>query len=490
MTTSRRQFLAAALGASAALPAPARDTRPNVLFLSVDDMNDWVGCLGGYPGVQTPNIDRLARRGALFSNAQCASPLCNPSRTALFTGLRPSTTGIYNNEQYWRPNLPDAVTIPQYFRQNGYTAAGAGKVFHHNAGFNPPDQWDEFQLQVFDDPWYRRPEWYPWNKKEPYPANYPFNGLKGIQGEFDWGVLPKPESEYGDQKAIEFGRKFLQTSHNKPFFLAIGLWHPHIPMFAPQKYWDLYPKVRIPDGPPNDLDDVPAVGQELAAVRREELDRILKANKWEEFVRAYLASISFADAMVGEMLKILAQSAFANNTIIVFWSDNGWHLGEKQHVHKSTLWMRSTHVPLILAGPGVQATGQTRRQPVNLLDLYPTLIEMCGLPPRRELEGTSLVPLLRDPRAPRNPTVSTYLPGNHMVRDERWQYIRYHDGTEELYDCVADPNEWHNLASDPQYSDLKRRLARFMPPQSAPPKPERSEFNFDFPTYTYKRKQP
>ena len=176
--TTRRQFLAGL----AAAPAFAAAKRPNVLFLSVDDMNDWVGCLGGYPGVKTPNIDKLARRGVLFRNAHASSPLCNPSRTALFTGLRASTTGIYNNEHWWRPALPDVVTMPQYFRNNGYHAAGAGKVFHHNAGYNPPDQWDEFQLQEFDDPWYRRPEWYPWNKKVPAPPGHPFNGLKNFQG--------------------------------------------------------------------------------------------------------------------------------------------------------------------------------------------------------------------------------------------------------------------------------------------------------------------
>ena len=184
VTINRRQFLSAALGgAGAVIGAPAR--RPNVLFISVDDMNDWIGCLRGYPGVSTPNIDRLAKRGVLFANAHCASPLCNPSRTALLTGMRPSTSGIYNNDQWWRPALPEVVTMPVYFRRNGYHAAGAGKVFHHVAGFNPPDQWDEFRLQEFDDPWYRRAEWYPWVKKIPAPPGHPFNGLKDFPGEFD-----------------------------------------------------------------------------------------------------------------------------------------------------------------------------------------------------------------------------------------------------------------------------------------------------------------
>lgn len=484
---TRRELLGGALAAAAS----AKPGRPNVLFLAVDDMNDWVNCLGGYPGVETPNIDALARRGALFQNAHCASPLCNPSRVALLTGLRPSTTGIYDNEQYWRPNLPGVVSLPGYFKQNGYHAAGAGKIFHHVAGFNSPGEWNEFQLQVFDDPWWRRTEWYPWNKKEPNPPGYPYNGLKNFQGEFDWGVLPKPESEYGDMKAVDFAGQFLQRRMDKPFFLAVGLWHPHIPMFSPQRYFDMYPesKVRIPKVPADDLDDVPAVGRELAAARREEYDRILREGKWSDAVRAYLAAISFADAMLGKVLAGLAASAYANNTIIVFWSDNGWHLGEKEHWHKSTLWQRSTHIPLIVAGPGVRQTGKSRPQPVSLLDLYPTLVEMCGLPPKKELEGTSLVPLLHHPSAKHNPVVSTYLPGNHMVRDERWRYIRYRDGTEELYDLQADPDEFHNLAADSRYEKHKAELRKWMPKTSAPPKPDRNAFAFDFPSYTWKLKK-
>lgn len=480
----RRQFLQT-IGASAFAQAAER---PNVLFLSVDDMNDWVGCLGGYPGVKTPNIDRLAKRGALFANAHCASPLCNPSRTALFTGMRPDTTGIYNNEQWWRPTLPNAVTIPMHFKANGYHVAGAGKVFHHVAGFNPPDQWDEFQLQVFDDPWYRRQEWYPWVKKIPAPPGHPFNGLTNFQGEFDWGVLDRPESEYGDAKAVGYADKFLKRDHKKPFFLAVGLWHPHIPMFAPQKYFDMYPDPRIPEVPENDLDDVPKVGKEFAAFRREEHTRIVKENKWRDAVRAYLACISFADAMVGQVLDALENSAYARNTIIVFWSDNGWHLGEKQHWHKSTLWERSTHVPLIIAGPGVQSNGTPRTGAVSLLDLYPTLLELCRLPMRKELEGESLTPLLKDPKARHKPAVSTFEPGNHMVSTQRWRYIHYHDGTEELYDRNADPNEFKNVAGEAKHNALKKELAAHLPKRSAPPVAERSAYDFDFSNHTWKRK--
>lgn len=482
---TRRAFLASS---SAALAA---SKKPNVLFLSVDDMNDWIGCLRGYPGVKTPNIDRLAQRGVLFANAHCASPLCNPSRTALLTGQRASSTGIYDNDQFWPPVLPKAVTLPMHFRQHGYHVAGAGKVFHHTAGNNPPSQWDEFQLQAFDDPWYRRADWYPWNKRVPTPPGVPLNGLDNFQGEFDWGVLPTEERADGDQRAVDFGRQFLAKSHAKPFFLAIGLWHPHIPMYAPQKYFDLYPadQVRLPEAPADDLDDVPKVGKEFAAFRRVEHERIVSTGKHKDAVRSYLACISFADAMIGQLLDALDQSAHAKNTVIVFWSDNGWHLGEKQHWHKSTLWQRSTHVPLIIAGPGTAKPGVARQQAVSLLDLYPTLTDLCGLPRNPSNEGLSLVPQLKSPTAKRPPAVITYLEGNHAVRTERWRYIRYHDGGEELYDCVADPNEWRNIAADPTHTKLKTELARHLPATNAKPLPHRTEFDFDFPTYTYKKKE-
>ncbi|MBI3679668.1 MAG: sulfatase [Acidobacteria bacterium] len=484
---NRRAFLKTVAGSLAASASLHGGQRPNVLFVSVDDMNDWVGCLG-YQGVRTPNIDRLARRGVLFSNAHCAAPLCNPSRTALLTGMRPSTTGVYNNEQWWRPALPGAVTLPMHFKQNGYHVAGAGKVFHHVAGFNPPDQWHEFQLQIFDDPWYRRVEWYPWVKKIPAPPGHPFNGLENFPGEFDWGVLDKPEAEYGDAKAVDWASGFLERRHKQPFFLAVGLWHPHIPMFAPKSYFDLYPEVRMPVAPEDDLNDIPRVGQELAAFRREEHRRIVAEGKWKEAVRAYLASISFADALLGRMLAALDRSAYARNTIVVFWSDNGWHLGEKQHWHKSTLWERSTHVPLIIAGPGIRAPGAPRRQTVSLLDVYPTLCELCGLPMRKELEGETLSPLLRDPKARHRPVISTHEPGNHAALTERWRYIRYHDGGEELYDRVNDPNEWKNLAADPQYESLKKELAQWMPKNNARPVPERTAYDFDFASHTWRRK--
>jgi arylsulfatase A-like enzyme len=408
----------------------------------------------------------------------------------LFTGLRPSTTGIYNNEQYWRPALPDVQTLPQWFRKHGYHAAGAGKVLHHVAGFNPPHQWDEFQLQEFDDPWYRRADFYPWNKKVPPPPGHPFNGLRDFAGEFDWGTLDKPENEYGDQKAAGFAESFLRRKREKPFFLAVGMWAPHIPLFSPRRFWDLYPdsKVRTPEAPADDLNDLPEPARRFAAARRAELDRIIKEGKYREFIRAYLAAISYADSLVGRVLSALDASRYASNTVIVFWSDNGWHLGEKQHVHKSTLWQRSTHVPMIFAGPGVGRAGAKRRQPVSLLDLYPTLIELCGLENNPKLEGTSLVPLLQNPAARRDAAVSTFMPGNHAVVTAKWRYILYADGSEELYDREKDRNEFTNLAGEPRFAELKRELARHAPKSSAPMAPSRADYDFDFQTHSYRKR--
>jgi arylsulfatase A-like enzyme len=481
----RRHFLATSL---AAAQSPRR---PNVLSISVDDLNDWVGCLRGYPGVQTPNIDKLARRGVLFTDAHCAAPLCNPSRTAILSGLRPSTSGIYNNDQYLRPHHPDVLTLPQYFRRHGYHVAGAGKIFHHVAGHNPPDQWDEFQLQQFDDPWYRRADWYPWNKRVPAPKGHPFNGLDNFAGEFDWGTLDIPESAYGDQHAVRFAKDFLSRQHTKPFLLATGLWHPHIPLYSPQRFFDLYPEatLHLPETRDDDLADLPPLAQQLAAFRREEFTRIRDTGKWKPFVRAYLAAISFADHMVGEILTALDSSPYSSNTIIVFWSDNGWHLGEKQHVHKSTLWQRSTHVPFIIAGPGTRAAGRPRSTPVSTFDIYPTLIDLCGLPANPRVEGASLRPLLENPRARRAPVVSTHLPDTHCVISSEWRYITYADGTEELYNRRADRHEFTNLAANPRYSRLMQQLKAYTPPTSAPPVPLNTAYEFDFATYTYTKKK-
>ena len=467
--------------------------KPNVLFLAVDDMNDWVDCLGGYEGtVHTPNIDRLAKRGMLFANAHCPSPKCAPSRAAIMTGLRASTTGLYDNGHWWLPNLPDVVTIPAHFKSHGYRVAGAGKIFHHTAGNHPPNQWDEFLRLTFrDDPWFRGVKTnYPWSKHSPPPQGFPFSGVQGLGHENDWGSLDLKEAEYDDTRSADFAVEFLKAERSRPFFLACGLFRPHLPWYVPQKYFDLYDleEIILPAVRDDDLDDVPAAGKAFAKARRSDFNAIREAGKWKEAVRAYLASISYADAQLGRVIDALDASAHAKNTIVIVWSDHGWHLGEKNHWHKTTLWEEATRVPLIVDAPGLQPG--ICKQAVSLIDLYPTLNQLCGLPMNESHDGISLLPQLRDPEAVRaKPAIIEFKRGNAAVRSQRYRFIRYNDGGEEFYDLQADPNEWTNLASDPAAAPAKASLAKHYPKDWAPPAPTKGAFEFDPNSFQWRNKK-
>jgi len=476
--------------------------KPNVLFISVDDMNDWVGCLGGYSGtVHTPNIDKLAARGMLFTNAHCAAPVCNPSRTAILTGLRPSTTGVYDNGVWWRPALPEVVSLPESYQRNGYMVAGGGKVYHHTPGFNPPEQWDQFFQQVFDDHWHRPGprETLP-VKGIHWPEGFPLNQLPNVKNgirppanpkEFDWGPMQKADDEMGDGQMVAWAQKFLLQKHDKPFFLATGIFRPHLPWYAPKKHFDLYPlgDIQLPIVPDDDLEDIPVAGKKIAAYRGDEWVYLKQQNHWKKAVQAYLASISFADAMVGKLLTALEKSPHRDNTIIVLWSDHGWHLGEKHHWHKFTLWEEATRVPLIVSVPGLTKAGQTCDRPVSLIDLYPTLIDLCDLQAPSRLDGQSLVPLLKDPEAqPDRTALITHGRGNHAVRSRMFRYIRYADGSEELYDHNVDPNEWTNIAQDERSDAIKARLRQSLPETDASPAPGKSRYQFDPQKYTWSEK--
>jgi len=461
------------------LPASAA-ARPNVLFIIVDDMNDWVGCLGSHPQVKTPHIDRLAKRGLLFTNAHVAAPVCNPSRVAVLTGRRPSTTGIYGNETKWLEALPDVPTIPQHFKANGYHVLGGGKVNHHMPGFNRRSDWHDYFDQVFDSHYQDRLARGLDVKHFTWPDGFPLNRLEAVRAlakppqnanEFDWGAVDKPDAEMGDGKMIEWAVKFLERPSQQPFFLAAGIYRPHLPFYAPRKYFDLYPQDQIilPPIKVDDCDDLPEAGKEMAANRRGDYELVLRENRHRELVQAYLASITYADALIGRLLDALDASPAANNTLVVLWSDHGWHLGEKQHLHKFTLWERSTRIPLIIAAPGVTQPGSHTARPVGTIDLFPTLNELCSLPAITSLDGVSLVPLLNDPaREWTRPALTTHGPGNHALRTECWRYIRYENGDEELYDHTTDPNEWTNLATKPEFATIKTELAQSLPKTDAP----------------------
>lgn len=441
---------------------------PDILFIAVDDLNDWVGPLGGHPQTRTPNIDRLAARGVTFVNAHAASAMCNPSRTALLTGLRPSTSGVYTNGPDWRtqPVFADTISLPRFFRQSGYATFGGGKIFHAHtfsadgkAGYNDRQGWDGFYPSLE----YQLPE-------EIRPMDYPLNGNPHM-ALFDWGPVLADDRAMGDGQVVAYAADRLAAEIDGPRFVAAGIFRPHLPWYVPQQWFDMHPleSIQLPQVPDDDLADIPVLGRRAHFDADRLHEWILDSGRWEEAVQAYLASISFADAMVGRLLDALDRSGRAQNTIIVLWGDHGYHLGEKSRWRKSTLWERATNTPLIVVAPGITTPGSRSSRPVSLMDIYPTLAELAGLTAPDYVEGRSLMPLLVDPQAQWDtPAVSTYGYDNHAVITEQHRYIRYADGTEELYDTVADPNEWHNLADDPEQRRVKRALARWLPARNAP----------------------
>jgi len=441
-----------------------RPVSPNVLFIAVDDLNDWVEPLGGHPQAKTPNFRRLAARGTTFTNAHCQSPLCNPSRTSILTGLRPTTTGVYALQPSIRqvPGFKDVVSLPQALAAGGYQTLTTGKIWH----------------DAYPEPAGRKPgtefsTWGPHGSHGPFPMEK-FVKTPSTMAAVDWGVFPDRDEALGDFQVASWAIERLNSGMPDPFFLAVGFRRPHVPCFAPQKWFDLYPanELQLPKVKPDDRADLPKFADYLHwDLPEPRLVWLEREHQWNDLVRSYLASISFMDAQLGRLLDALESSGHAEDTVVVLWSDHGWHLGEKAITGKNTLWDRSTRVPMIWAGPGVTPGGRCD-EPVELLDIYPTLLELTGLPARPALEGQSLVPQLHHAATPRTrPALTTHGPGNHGIRARDWRYIRYADGSEELYDMRADPNEWNNLSGDAKYAEVKTDLSRWLPAKNAPPAP-------------------
>jgi len=448
----------------------AEDRRPNVLFISVDDLNDWTGCLGGHPQAITPNIDRLAASGMLFTNAHCAAPACNPSRTALMTGVSPHVSGLYENGQKMREILPKAVLLPRYFANHGYWAAGSGKLLHY---FIDAQSWDKYYPpKETEDPFPRT--LYPKQRPVSLPRGGPWQYI-----ETDWAPLDATDEEFGgDWLVSKWIGEQLRKEHDKPFFLACGIYRPHEPWFVPKKYFEPFPleEIQLPPGyKEDDLDDLPPEGRKRGPNRY--FAHIREHKQWKQGIQGYLASIYFADTMLGRVLDALEEGPHRDNTVVVLWSDHGWHLGEKQHWQKFTAWRVCTRVPLIVCVPpgtpglprGTKA-GTSCSKPVNLLSLFPTLTELVGLPAKPENDGPSIVPLLRDPETNWPHVSLTYLsqPGSYGLSAERWRYIRYATGDEELYDCQTDPHEWTNLAGQPEQAAVLEELRALAPQTFAP----------------------
>lgn len=429
----------------------AAETKPNVLLIAIDDLNDWVGCLGGHPDTRTPNIDRLAERGVLFENSHSQAPICNPSRSSIMLGLRPSTTGIYlNNPKHWLvPALEGRVTMPRHFAAAGYTTLTTGKIYH-GSGLPPND----FDI-VGPRPGQRI------DLDEQLQSGFPSSVAKL----WDFGPQRYEEAKFADHADATWAIGQLEQQRDRPFFIAVGFYRPHVPFYSPERVFRQVPRseISLPEVREDDWADIPEIARKLTQSNAPPHSWFVNSGKWTDAVQSYLSCVRWTDEQCGRLLDALEANGHAGNTVVVLYSDHGFHLGEKQRWAKFSLWERSTHVPFIIAAPGM-ASGERCIRPAELLSIYPTLIELCGLEPRNDLDGVSLVPLLEDPQAAWDrPAITTHLKDNHAIRTERYRYIRYSDGSEELYDHAEDPDEWNNLAGDPDYAGIIRDHARWLP---------------------------
>ncbi|MGL4594143.1 MAG: sulfatase [Thermoguttaceae bacterium] len=437
-------------------------TRPNIVMIASDDMNCFIGAFGTHPQVKTPNLDRLVSMGVGFTNAHCQAPLCNPSRISLMTGIRPTTTGVYALEPWFRRSADweNYVTLPQYFEQHGYYTTTCGKVYHDQGPIHNPKFTREFSKIGYAGGFGPKP-----------PEK--FVNTPASMWMMDWGPFPEKDEEGEDYRVASWAINELDDlPDDKPFFLSIGLYRPHVPLFAPQKWHDLYPddSLVLPPYLENDRYDVPDFAWKLHwNIPEVGMKWVQENDQWKPIVRSYLASVSYMDDQIGRILEALEQKGLLENTIIVFWGDNGWHLGQKELFAKTSLWDPATGVPLIFAGPGIKSQGICR-QPAELLDIYPTLIDLCGLPENSILEGLSLKPQLLDTKIRRNrPALTSDGPDNHSARSENFRYTIYGDGSEEFYDLREDPNEWMNRIADSNYQKEISELEQWIPQKAAKP---------------------
>jgi arylsulfatase A-like enzyme len=434
---------------SVALARGAEPSRPNVLFIAIDDLRDWTGFLGHNPQAKTPNLDRIAKMGMTFTRAYCAAPVCNPSRAALMSGLHPYVTGVYENNNDWRTVIPEDRMLTTTFRRAGYTVTGAGKIYHE--AYPRRSEWDDYLANPGGLP--------------PVPPGVN-DGVGGIK----FAKLDCRDEDFNDYKITDYGIAELGKKHDRPFFLAVGLHKPHLPWNVPRKYFDLFPleSIQLPPYLESDLDDVPPAGIRMAHPETDHVP-MMKSGRWKEAVQAYLAAIAYTDMNIGRLLEAFEKSPDRDNTIICLWGDHGWHLGEKHHWRKFALWEESTRTPFVWVVPGVTKPGSHSDHPVDLMTIYPTLTELCGIPTPAHVEGNSVRPLLADPSANWDrPILTTYRFKNHAVRAEGWRYIRYANGDEELYDETKDPNEWTNLAGKPEFAAKQAELKKLVPTKDTP----------------------
>jgi arylsulfatase A-like enzyme len=438
-----------------------KTAKPNVLFIAVDDLNNWLGCLNNYSNTKTPNIDRLAAMGVVFSDAHCQAPLCGPSRASLMTGLRPSTTGIYGmipdeKIRSENPATKEIIFLPEYFKNNGYYTMGVGKLFHDHAPNN-----------IFEESGGRVKGFGPLPEKRfVWDGFGPADKTKYGRTSTDWGAYPEKEEQMHDHKSANWTIERLNKFYDKPFFLGVGFLRPHVPLYVPQKWFDLHPieSIQLPPYLSDDLSDIPQVGLDINDLpMMPSTEWAKQTGEWKKIIQAYLACVSYVDYEIGRVLDALEKSNYANNTVIVLWSDHGYRLGEKGTFAKHALWESATKAPLIFAAPNLPK-GKKIDVPVEMISIYPTLLELSGLPTYDRNEGISLVSLMKNNKGLEKATaITTYGINNHTIKVKGYRYIQYEDGTEEFYDHKKDPNEWKNEAKNPKYSAQMKLMKKWLP---------------------------
>ena len=454
------------LGACSSESKKVKVKKPNVLFIAVDDLNNMIGPIDNFSNIKTPNFDRLAKMGVTFTNAHVQAPLCGPSRASIMTGLRPSKTGIYgmtpDNEirREGNPATKDITFLPEYFQQNGYHTMGIGKLFHIHAPKN-----------VFQESGGRVKGFGPY-PKERFVWNGFGKGIKGKHGRTstDWGAFPENDTLMPDHQSVNWVKERLQKSYEKPFFMGLGFLRVHVPLYVPQKWFDLYPldKIETPPYKSDDLNDIPNIGLQINDLpMMPSTEWAKKSGEWKKIVQAYLACVSYIDYELGRVLDALENSKHADNTIIVLWSDHGYRLGEKGTFAKHALWETATKAPLFFAGPNLPK-GKKIDAPVEMLSIYPTLLELSGLPAYSRNEGKSLVSIMQTNKEIKESyALTTFGMNNHAIKKDGFRFIQYEDGTQEFYDHSIDPNEWQNEASNPKYASKIEELKKYLPKDNA-----------------------
>ncbi|MGL4632290.1 MAG: sulfatase [Leadbetterella sp.] len=422
------------------------DNRKNILFISVDDLNHWVGYTGRNPQSLTPNIDKLSASGVSFKNAHCVSAVCCPSRASVMSGLYPHTSGVYRNVDDWRLAIPKEITLPTFFKKNGYRVVAGGKIYH-GGNYDREEEFDSyFHAQ--------------------HPNFQKLIDVKGVAGAgMSWAELSCPDTLMPDFQHATWAISELQKKQEKPFFIALGFHKPHLPFQVPKKYFDPFPleSIQLPPYLATDLDDLPSK-QKSKAANPSDFESLKSDKEWKEVIRAYLASIHFVDDQIGRVLDALESSEFRNNTIVVLWGDHGWHLGEKNQFRKFTLWEEATRAPFIWRVPGITPLGKVSDQIVDLMSIYPTLASLCNFTIPNHIEGKDITTFLKKPSKKQDSYVLTAQePGNFSIRDSKFRYIRYQNGDQELYDERIDPFEWKNLANNASYKNIMIAMDKKIP---------------------------